>query len=311
MKITQPSFRVEERDEKRGGLAIIETAARNCYKSEARTSEGTAERLVASLIARGHEAMLEHGDYIFEISDEHIYRNVCEDLQIIRDHGSSAPMIHTTCISGRPIVSGNIRAWRELFAMSLAGAYFIGHMDPIYTQGFLDSGIEPDPRVRQIFYKDLSCRGERLVHERMTVRWIVDRGISHEIVRHRPVSYAQESTRYANYSKEQFGKEITVIRPSFLAPDSAAYQAWETSCKTAENAYFSILDIEGAPEKARTVLPTSLKTEVIMTANLEEWRHFFAQRALGKTGKPHPQMAEVALPLYELIKVLKPELGLD
>lgn len=145
-----------------------------------------------------------------------------------------------------------------------------------------------------------------LEHASVTVKFVVDRGISHELVRHRLASFAQESTRYCNYSKDDFGSEITFIIPDYLEYKSESWNIWKESMKQAEDAYFKMLDFGLSPQQARAVLPNSLKTEVVMTANLREWRHFFKLRALGTTGKPHPQMLEVAVPLLEDMKNLIP-----
>ena len=183
-------------------LEKIEKVARTCYKSEGKIQEGSAAKIVASLIKSGHEAMLEH-------------------------------------------VS-------------------------------------------------------------VTVKFVVDRGISHELVRHRLASFAQESTRYCNYSKDDFGSEITFIIPEYLDYKSAGWNTWKETMKACEDSYFKLLDIGLTPQEARAVLPNSLKTEVVMTANLREWRHFFKLRALGTTGKPHPQMLEVTVPLLEDFKQMIP-----
>lgn len=183
-------------------LEKIEQVARTCYKSEGKIQEGSAAKMVASLIKSGHEAMLEHAS--------------------------------------------------------------------------------------------------------VTVKFVVDRGISHELVRHRLASFAQESTRYCNYSKDDFGSEITFIIPEYLDYKSAGWNTWKETMKTCEDSYFKLLDIGLTPQEARAVLPNSLKTEVVMTANLREWRHFFKLRALGTTGKPHPQMLEVTVPLLEDFKQMIP-----
>lgn len=145
-----------------------------------------------------------------------------------------------------------------------------------------------------------------LEHASVTVKFVVDRGISHELVRHRLASFAQESTRYCNYSKDDFGSEITFIITDYLEYKSEGWSIWKEAMKQAEDSYFKMLDFGLSPQQARSVLPNSLKTEVVMTANLREWRHFFKLRALGTTGKPHPQMLEVAIPLLEDMKNLIP-----
>jgi thymidylate synthase (FAD) len=130
-------------------------------------------------------------------------------------------------------------------------------------------------------------------HEKATVMFIIDRGISHEIVRHRIAAYSQESTRYCNYSKDKFGKEITVIEPFFFI-GRPAYKIWEHTCLTAEEDYMAMIDQGCSPQEARSVLPNSLKTEIVVTFNFREWRHFFKLRC---SSAAHPQMRQVAIPL--------------
>lgn len=155
------------------------------------------------------------------------------------------------------------------------------------------------------FVRNIIQRGHESVleHVNITVKFICDRGVSHEIVRHRIASYSQESTRYCNYSNEQFGSEITVIKPCFLARDTPGYFKWWLACKQAEEAYFDLLDYGCSPQEARAVLPNSLKTEVVMTANLREWRHFLRLRT---STAAHPQMREVACMLLEKMKAKVP-----
>jgi len=145
-----------------------------------------------------------------------------------------------------------------------------------------------------------------LEHANMTVKFIVDRGVSHELVRHRMASYAQESTRYCNYSQDKFGHELTFIRPTYFY--SGLRGIWCRAMENAEQAYFQLLGHGVKPEEARCVLPTSIKTEVVMTANMREWRHFLKLRAAGITGKPHPQMLEVTVPLLNELESVMPEL---
>lgn len=153
--------------------------------------------------------------------------------------------------------------------------------------------------------KALIKRGHEamLEHFSFSVKFTVDRGVSHELVRHRVASFAQESTRYCNYGHEG---EITVIKPLYLSDCGEDYNLWRKACVVAEKQYLGMLAYRFSPQEARAVLPNSLKTEVVMTANLREWRHFFSLRACGTTGKPHPQMLEVAVPLLKEVKSLIP-----
>ena len=148
------------------------------------------------------------------------------------------------------------------------------------------------------FAQNIIKRGHEAVleHCSFTVKFIVDRGVSHEIVRHRVASYCQESTRYCNYSKDKFGNEITVIKPCFWDEQSFEYIKWLHTCQYSEKAYFTLLEAGVTPQEARSVLPNSLKTEVVMTANIREWRHFFKLRT---SSAAHPQMREVAIPLLK------------
>jgi thymidylate synthase (FAD) len=156
-----------------------------------------------------------------------------------------------------------------------------GAITPLSYQGFIEKIIK-------------SGHESVLEHEKLTVRFIIDRGVSHEIVRHRIASYSQESTRYCNYAGDKFGNEITVIKPWFFKNKPYIMNYWETACRLAENSYIEMLNAGCSPQEARSVLPNSLKTEIVVTANLREWRHFFRLRAAKAA---HPQMQQVAIPL--------------
>ena len=155
------------------------------------------------------------------------------------------------------------------------------------------------------FISGIVKRGHEAVieHYNITVRFICDRGVSHEIVRHRIASYCQESTRYCNYSKDGFGNEITVIEPIYFDKGTDNYFDWFDACLYAENRYFSLLGRGATPQEARAVLPNSLKTELVMTTNLREWRHFLKLRCAPAA---HPQMREVALMLLEKLHFCVP-----
>lgn len=131
-------------------------------------------------------------------------------------------------------------------------------------------------------------------HWNCTVKFIVDRGVSHEIVRHRIASYSQESTRYCNYSNEKFGRELTFIRPEL---PEIQMVSWMELMKTIEKKYMDFIDSGIQPQAARSILPNSLKTEVVMTANMREWRHFLKLRT---SKQAHPDMRKVAVQLLEI-----------
>lgn len=159
-----------------------------------------------------------------------------------------------------------------------------------------EDNITEDGESAKKFVQTLVKRGHEAPIEFSfaAVKIVCDRGIANEIVRHRLFSYAQESTRYCNYSKGEFSSEITVIRPSMLEEGTAAYAAWKTACEQAEAAYFLMLDAGETPQIARDVLPLSLKTEINVGGNYREWRHFFKLRCARDA---HPQIREIAIPL--------------
>lgn len=148
-------------------------------------------------------------------------------------------------------------------------------------------------------------------HCNISVLFVCDRGVSHEIVRHRIASYAQESTRYCNYSKSKHGNELTFIEPFFWNKENIVGNMdksycsvdWEDSMRYAEGQYLSLIRQGASPQEARSVLPNSIKTELVMTTNLREWRHFFKLRTAEAA---HPQMRELTLPLLQEFRTLIP-----
>ena len=154
------------------------------------------------------------------------------------------------------------------------------------------------PGSAPAFVRQLLRRGHESVieHAAASFRIVCDRGVSHEIVRHRVASYSQESTRYCNYSHDRFGREIAVIEPPGLAP--SARRAWEEGIRAAETAYFSLLSEGEKPQAARAVLPTCLKTELYMTANFREWRHFLRMRMASDA---HPQIIPIARRIRDIL----------
>ena len=174
-----------------------------------------------------------------------------------------------------------------------------------------ENRITDDGESAKKFAKMLISNGHEAMieHSSLSVKFVVDRGVSHELVRHRIASFAQESTRYCNYSKDKFGNEITVILPCFfdtgmgVLSNSLVYQEWKLACECAEERYFNLLKMGATPQQARTVLPNSLKTEITITANYREWRNFFKLRTAEAS---HPQMREITIPLLKELKTFIP-----
>jgi thymidylate synthase (FAD) len=170
------------------------------------------------------------------------------------------------------------------------------------------------PDSSKAFVKSILKSGHESVieHEKITVKITCDRGVSHEIVRHRIASYSQESTRYCNYSKDKFGNELTLIRPFFWKYDPVKFQIWKLTMQIIENNYNKLISLGAKPEEARSILPNSLKTEIVVSMNLREWRHFFTVRT---SLKAHPQMREVSRLMLksfkEKIPVIFDDLSVD
>lgn len=154
-----------------------------------------------------------------------------------------------------------------------------------------------------------------LEHANLSIRIICDRGVTHELVRHRIASYSQESTRYCNYARDKFGGEIKFIDLAtgfdydLSNPrDLAKYGIWARAMEDAEKYYMEMLEAGATPQEARSILPNSTKTEIVVTMNVREWRHFLEMRWVGVAGTPHPQMVEVAKKVYNLLNFYYPAL---
>lgn len=162
--------------------------------------------------------------------------------------------------------------------------------------------------ARQFVKKLTENRHEAMLeHASITIRFVTSRAVSHELVRHRMASFAQLSQRYVNYSKEKFGHTIPFIRPTNIVPGSRADELFLQACQSCEDAYFALLTEGCPPEDARSVLPNATVTEIVVTANLREWRHILSLRAAGTTGKPHPDMQALMLPVLSDFRVMMPE----
>lgn len=288
----------------------IEKVGRTCYKSEDKITDESAAKFVGGLVKHGHEAMIEHYSPIFK-TEVLWYEEMLEDWDMLLHNGNIPvktnlrPFLRFTDTQDeetgemRCIVSGNMRAWRDFVRACVEGYGFI----PQYLHGivrcysvffsefneYVPARIMNDKLI-PISVSELTA-AERKVHQDVTVKFTCDRGVSHEIVRHRVASFAQESTRYCNYALDKFGNEITVIRPSWCKEGESIYDVWRDGCIQAEGTYFTMLSEDATPQEARSVLPNSLKTEVIVTMNLNGWEHFFQLRCARDA---HPDIQEVA-----------------
>lgn len=284
MKLIKPSFEIlEQKPGLDGLLQHIERCGRTCYKSEDKITKESAPKFVDMLVKRGHTAMVEHGTVYLDYP--HSYTGGTCPLFKYDDNPYSIVNWH----NGDRYVTTNYRV--------------------LLQNGWLD-----DLRY---------MRGETEHHaKRITVKFVCDRGVSHEFVRHRVFSFAQESTRYCNYSKDKFGGDCTFIIPSWIDsndfeisrtlrwgenltyeveritgdPNNAPLSVYLQSLLQAEEAYMELLKEGWIAQQARAVLPNSLKTELIMTGTIEQWKGFFKLR---DAKDAHPQARELAAPLHE------------
>ena len=284
MRLIKPSFEIWEQESGLEGVyKQIERAGRVCYKSEDKIAEGTAKAFVDRMIASGHGAMLEHGTVYLEIPDYGVSRLKFE--KYMRNPYSTS-------------ISSNVDS-----------SYITTNLRVLVENGWLND-------------LEYQCEPTEYHEKRITVKFVCDRGVSHEFVRHRVFSFAQESTRYCNYSKGKFGYQLTCIIPSWSGLEEGSYSLEDVEekydkcliidrCKNAEEAsfvralchaereYFDLLELNWKAQQARDVLPNSLKTELVMTGTIKQWEGFFKLR---DAGSAHPQAYELAHPLHEEFK---------
>lgn len=298
MKFVDPSVSViTERDP----FKKIERVGRTCYKSEDKITEDSAKKFYKGLVSRKHTAMVEHATFVFQTDNGYAYTMLSR---------AGHKYLNFTADNGRYLISGNLRALNESGEFQIIKALREIDPDLVYMTPPGMSLVDDLPSaLKPVDFSELKnvTENEFLNHFYMTFHFICDRGVSHEIVRHRPASYAQESTRYCNYAGGKFG-EITYVKPTGW--DSLPYHTqarYEQVFYTCEDEYARLISYGQTPQQARAVLPNALKTEVIMTAPAKEYEHFFDLRSRGVTGAPHPDIkvvADMALTMYEVERAM-------
>lgn len=295
MKLIESSVQIiEEKDP----YKMIELAGRTCYKSEDKITENSAKEFVDRMIKLGHGAMLEHGT---------IY------LKIDKTEDGHLPPARLYWSDGNHKKYTKVRK----------------HGNSIYVTTNLRVIVENNR------LDDLQYQVEPTEHheKRITAKFICDRGVSHEFVRHRVFSFAQESTRYCDYSKDKFGNDITYIIPSWLDLPEGKYSNWDNdwcdvselkllypevdnlsdpancflqSIKNAEYYYFMLINRGWKPQQARQVLPFAVCSPLVMTGFESDWEHFFELRC---SGAAHPDARKLADELKSLMNVKNIELN--
>lgn len=298
MKLTKSSFEIMQYDS--NPLRQIELVARNCYKSEDKIADDTAEVFVKKLYDRGHHAMLEFYPFYFlcdtDYADTLLRLNASPDINgdLMVYNKLSEPFTQVSCNLRTIIMISKYNGW-------LAGAVVdqYRHLRDYFDKIKYNFPVNSNPCVL------VPSKKVEDFLKYLTVRIICDRGVTHELVRHRKCSFAQESTRYCNYGKG----DVTFIIPNwlqnfeFIDDVPHPYLVWYDSMQDSEIAYRQLLNEGWAPQQARSILPNSLKTEIIVQARLSEWKHIFEQRCAKGA---HPQMREIMIPLYNEIQHLYP-----
>lgn len=299
MRVVAPSFTVLDHLDTQSLAVRIEFCGRICYKSEDKIDQDSALPFVAKMAEHGHNSVLEMGVLTLRVTGASngqvadFFRTQPKYLQIDAD-GTAL------------LVTGSVRAYREMLMfhpeneLVQAMCAYINDRHPYFFSTILpENGLKPDPAIQvekvPLVEVDALPPDQKKKHRHIAVKFIVNRAITHEIVRHRPCSFLQESQRYCRYSDAKFGSEVTFIKPMFFAEGSPEYAIWQKAMQDTEAMYLELLETS-TPQAARTVLPNSCKTELIVYANLAEWQHIFNLRT---TKAAEPSMREVMIPLHE------------
>lgn len=303
MRVVPPSFEILDELDRQSLAVRIEVCGRVCYKSEDKISEKSAEPFIKNIVKRGHNSVLEMGVLTVKVVFD------SESLAIPFFQGIPK-FLHVDRLEKKELlISGSVRAFREYYLahptvkMVKAITGFLAQRHPLFFADLAPkSGWVPQSGV--IVEKMPLAEVEKLPadllakHRHIAVKFIVNRAVTHEIVRHRPCSYLQESQRYCRYSESKFGSEVTFIKPLFFKEESEKYRVWEKAMQETERLYLKLL-ANASPQAARTVLPNSCKTELITYANLLEWFHIFKLRT---SPAAEPSMREVMIPLLDHFK---------
>jgi len=308
MLIVDPSFEIQE-DLDRQPIAVrLESCGRICYKSEDLITEESAVPFVKKIAAHGHNSVLEMAVATYQIScgpEEEQAFQACQPKFFICD-----------VIENGLLVTGSIRAFRELYnhhADNLVVSTLVRDLAekyPFLFEGVFvpEKALAPSEAVHVSKLKlqqveDLAA--DLLVRHRFVgVKFVVNRAVTHELVRHRPCSFLQESQRYCRYSQDKFGNQVTFIRPVFFGEETNEFALWKQAMEKTEKLYLRLLETS-TPQAARTVLPNSCKTEIITYCNLAEWKHIFSLRT---SPAAEPSMREIMIPLEKEMRKRYPSL---
>ncbi len=307
MKIIPPSFEIlSELDH--GSMATrLEACGRICYKSEAKITPDSAGPFIRNILKSGHNSVAEMAVCTIKVT--------LDTRAMVERFFETLPKFLAVSILEKNVllITGSVRAFRELYMahptvkMVKGVTKFLAERSPIFFFDLAPKKGWPQQDgvlVEKIPLSEVDRLPASLLskHRYLAVKLITNRAVTHEIVRHRPCSYLQESQRYCRYDKEQFGSEVTFIKPMFFAEGSPEFALWQQAMQQTEALYLKLLETS-SPQAARTVLPNSCKTEIIVYANLAEWFHIFKLRT---TTAAEPSMREIMIPLLAEFKQLFP-----
>jgi thymidylate synthase (FAD) len=298
MKVVSPSYEIL-RDLDQQSLAIrIEVCGRLCYKSEDKITPESAPPFIRRILKHGHNSVTEMAVLTLKV-------DVDSDSLVAQLFAAQPKYFQVDRIDKKTILmSGSVRAYRELFQANStlkivkAITSFLADKHPLFFEDILPKrGLVPQQgvSVEKIPLSEVEKMPADLLakHRYIAVKFTVNRAVTHEMVRHRPCGFLQESQRYCRYSDSKFGSQVTFIKPMFYKEGTEEYKLWEQAMMETEKLYIKLLK-SSTPQAARNVLPNSCKTELIVYANLLQWLHMFRLR----TSKgADPSMREVMIPL--------------
>ncbi len=311
MRVIPPSFEILTSLDNQSMGTRIESCGRICYKSEDKITEDSAGPFVKNILKRKHNSVAEMAVLTIKISCAED-GDIAGLFQAIPKYFVVDPQDNNSVI-----LTGSVRAFRELTLfhsefriVKAISAYLAERYPQFYFDLIPGNGWEKIDgfQFEKIHLQDVDKMPVNLLakHRHLAVKIITNRAVTHEIVRHRPVAYLQESQRYCRYDKEQFGNEVTFIKPMFYADDTPEYKLWEKAMLDTEKIYLELLK-SSSPQAARTVLPNSCKTEIIVFANLLQWQHIFRLRT---PPAAEPSMREIMIPLQaEFVKMFPAVFG--
>lgn len=303
MKIIPASYEILDSLDRQSMAVRIEACGRICYKSEDKISASSAEPFIKSIIKHGHNSVMEMAALTLRV--------VVDTDSIATQFLSAVPkFLHVDRPDKKELlVSGSVRAFRELYQNHPSLKFvkgvseFLGNRYPMFFFDLVPKrGFVPQAGVlvEKLPIDEVDRLPADLLakHRHIAVKFITNRAVTHEIVRHRPCSFLQESQRYCRYSEDKFGSEVTFIKPMFYQEGTDEYRLWEEAMRETERIYLKLLETS-SPQASRTVLPNSCKTELIVYANLLEWLHIFKLRT---SPAAEPSMREVMIPLAQDFK---------